>query len=116
VLCGAGARMGAYLKARFRLGCVRFLAAGLVLVPAGLSNKDKMVWFGAVQVQGGLRSGGCYVLTKPKGLVMVRWVGAVRVYLTSKLWLGAWLGAKRKDKKQEVRSKDNKLKLGYTLY
>jgi hypothetical protein len=37
-------------------------------------------------------------------------VGAVRVYLTSKLWLGAWLGAKRKDKKQEVRSKDNKLK------
>jgi hypothetical protein len=43
-------------------------------------------------------------------------VGAVRVYLTSKLWLGAWLGAKRKDKKQEVRSKDNKLKLGYTLY
>jgi hypothetical protein len=41
-------------------------------------------------------------------------VGAVRVYLTSKLWLGAWLGAKRKDKKQEVRSKDNKLKLGYT--
>jgi hypothetical protein len=42
-------------------------------------------------------------------------VGAVRVYLTSKLWLGAWLGAKRKDKKQEVRSKDNKLKLGYTL-
>jgi hypothetical protein len=38
-------------------------------------------------------------------------VGAVRVYLTSKLWLGAWLGAKRKDKKQEVRSKDNKLKL-----
>jgi hypothetical protein len=38
-------------------------------------------------------------------------VGAVRVYLTSKLWLGAWLGAKKKDKKQEVRSKDNKLKL-----
>jgi hypothetical protein len=35
-----------------------------------------------------------------KGLVMVRWVGAVRVYLTSKLWLGAWLGAKRKDKVQ----------------
>jgi uncharacterized membrane protein YedE/YeeE len=27
-------------------------------------------------------------------------VGAVRVYLTSKLWLGAWLGAKRKDKVQ----------------
>jgi hypothetical protein len=24
--------------------------------------------------------------------------------------LGAWLGAKRKDKKQKVRSKDNKLK------
>jgi hypothetical protein len=40
----------------------------------------------------------------------------VRVYLTSKLWLGAWLGAKRKDKKQRVRSKDNKLRLGYTLY
>jgi hypothetical protein len=33
-------------------------------------------------------------------LVMVRLVGAVRVYLTSKLWLGAWLGAKRKDKVQ----------------
>jgi len=42
---------------------------------------------------------------------MVRWAGAVRVYLTTKLWLGAWLGAKRKDKKQRVRSKDNKLKL-----
>jgi hypothetical protein len=61
------------------------------------------------------------VLSKGAGLsynqrlVMVLWVGAVRVYLTSKLWLGAWLGAKRKDKKQEVRSKDNKLKLGYTL-
>jgi hypothetical protein len=50
-----------------------------------------------------------------KGLVFGALVGAVRVYLTSKLWLGAWLGAKRKDKKQEVRSKDNKLKLGYTL-
>jgi len=47
---------------------------------------------------------------------MVQWVGAVRVYLTSKLWLGAWLGAKKKDKKQGVRSKDNKPKLGYTLY
>jgi hypothetical protein len=42
--------------------------------------------------------------------------GAVRVYLTSKLWLGGWLGAKRKVKKQGVRSKDNKLRLGYTLY
>jgi hypothetical protein len=58
---------------------------------------------------------GCGSILQPKvGYGAV--VGAVRVYLTSKLWLGAWLGAKRKDKKQEVRSKDNKLKLGYTLY
>jgi hypothetical protein len=35
-----------------------------------------------------------------KGLVFGALVGAVRVYLTSKLWLGAWLGAKRKDKVQ----------------
>ena len=47
---------------------------------------------------------------------LVLWAGAVRVYLTSKLWLGAWLGAKRKDKMQGVRSKDNKLRLGYTCY
>jgi hypothetical protein len=33
-------------------------------------------------------------------LVMVRWMGAVWVYLTSKQKLGAWLGAKRKDKVQ----------------
>jgi len=56
-----------------------------------------------------------WVYLTTKSLVMVRWAGAVRVYLTSKLWLGAWLGAKRKDKKQRVRSKDNKPKLGYTL-
>jgi hypothetical protein len=37
-----------------------------------------------------------YLTTKGLGAV----VGAVRVYLTSKLWLGAWLGAKRKDKVQ----------------
>jgi len=52
-----------------------------------------------------------FAILQPKVWCLVLWAGAVRVYLTSKLWLGAWLGAKRKDKKQGVRSKDNKLNL-----
>jgi hypothetical protein len=60
--------------------------------------------------------GGCAKQTSKDKQGLGALCCAVRVYLTSKLWLGAWLGAKRKDKKQEVRSKDNKLKLGYTLY
>jgi hypothetical protein len=69
--------------------------------------------FSAVWVPNKPSKGWVYLTTK--SLVMVLWAGAVRVYLTSKLWLGAWLGAKRKVKKQGVRSKDNKLRLGYTL-
>lgn len=54
---------------------------------------------------------GLSYIQKLTCLGWMQWVGVVRVYLTSKLKLGAWLGAKRKDKKQGVRSKDNKLKL-----
>jgi hypothetical protein len=59
VLCGAGARMRAYLKARFRCW-VKVLCSCAVRVPSKQAkvrclvpvrvypSKDKMVWFGAV--------------------------------------------------------------------
>jgi hypothetical protein len=59
VLCGAGARMRAYLKARFRCW-VKVLGSCAVQVPSKQAkvrclvpvrvypSKDKMVWFGAV--------------------------------------------------------------------
>jgi uncharacterized membrane protein YedE/YeeE len=97
------------------------------LVPVRVyPSKDKMVWFGAVlSAMVGCKVkvlGVVGVLCASKGLVLCAGakqtkqgfglsynqkfgalVGAVRVYLTSKLWLGAWLGAKRKDKEQGVK-------------
>ena len=53
---------------------------------------------------------------KVQGLSAKVWCSVWVLSKIDKQGLGAWLGAKRKDKKQRVRSKDNKLRLGYTLY